>query len=188
MEIEVSGGDGFGDQAYAKLFEDIMGDLDKATAIDRVRLVLEPATPLFVFSVVLKAEPAPKSIADVSTIRDDPEGIHVTITQERYAPEILKALWARYGRRAVVQQTRFDLDVLGAKESELAGMIVSNGEDDRREIMAAIWRTMPEGIKNRKTLVTGGVITVIATEELLLPEMIEAGTRVHEEMGGSRDV
>lgn len=188
MEIEVVGGDGFGDQAYSKLFEDIMGDLDKTTLIDRVRLVLEPATPLFVFSVVLRAEPAPKSIADTSTVREDPSGAHITITQERYAPEILKVLWAKYGRSSVIQQTRFDLDVIGAKPSDLAELIVSNGEDDRREIMAAIWRTMPEGIKNRKTLVSGGVITVIATEELLLPEMIEAGTKVHEEMGGSRDV
>ncbi len=188
MEIEIVGEDAFGDEAYGKLFEEIMSDLDKAVLIDRVKLVLEPSTPLFLFSIVLRAEPAPKSIGDVSNIRTDPNGVHVTITQERYAPDILRALWARYGRSAVYQQTRFDLDVTGGKEEELNGMIISSGEDDRREIMAAIWRTMPEGIKNRKTLITGNVITVVATEEILLPEMILRGRELHREMGGSDDV
>ena len=188
MDIEIIGEDQYGSEAYAKLFDDIMSDLDKAVLIDRVQLTLEPATPLFIFSIVLRAEPAPKSIADVSNIRTDPNGVHVTITQERYAPEILRSLWNRYGRKAVYQQTRFDLDVEGAKESELNEMIISSGEDDRREIMAAIWRAMPEGIKNRKTLISGNVITVVATEEILQSEMIERGRKVHVSMGGSEDV
>ncbi len=188
MEVEVVGTDPFGDQAYVQLFSDIMNDLDKAVMIDRAKLVLDPATPLFVFSLVLKAEPAPKSIADVATVREENGNVHLTITQERYAPEILRALWARYGRKDVVQQTRFDLDVNGASESDMAGLLVSNGEDDRREIMAAIWRTMPEGIKNRKSLVSGSVITVVATEEVLLPEMISKGEEVHRSMGGAIDV
>ena len=54
--------------------------------------------------------------------------------------------------------------------------------------MAALWRTMPEGIKNRKTLISDNVITVVATEEILLPEMIEHGRQVHVTMGGSADV
>ena len=112
----------------------------------------------------------------------------MTITQERYAPDILKELWARFGRKAVYQQTRFDLDVQGAKEEDVEPIVVASGEDDRREIMGAIWRTMPEGIKNRKTLISDNVITVIATEEVLLPEMIERGRQVHKAMGGSDDV
>ena len=47
---------------------------------------------------------------------------------------------------------------------------------------------MPEGIKNRKTLISGNGITVVATEEILLPEMIEKGMQVHKAMGGSDDV
>ncbi len=120
MDIEVIGQDGFGAEAYSKLFDDTMSDLDKAVLINRAQLILEPEVPLFIFSIVLRAEPSPKSIADVSNIRTDPNGVHVTITQERYAPDILRELWARYGRKAVYQQTRFDLDVTGAKESELA--------------------------------------------------------------------
>ena len=45
MDIEIIGGDEYGNEAYAKLFDDIMSDLNKAVLIDKVQLTLEPATP-----------------------------------------------------------------------------------------------------------------------------------------------
>ena len=95
---------------------------------------------------------------------------------------------ARYGRGNVVQQTRFDLDVTNAKLGEMSEMVVSSGEEDKKEIMGAIWRTMPEGIKNRRTLMDGNTITVVATEEILTKEMLDEGRQVHVSMGGSADV
>ncbi len=188
MDIEIKGEDQYGRDAYGRLFDEIMSDLNKAVLIDRVRLCLEPTRPLFIFTIVLKAAPGPKVIGDVSNVRTDVNGAHVTITEERYAPEILKVLFERYGRGSVQQQTRFDLDVAGAKEAEVSALVVSSGEEDRREIMGALWRTMPEGIKNRKTLMSGNVITVVATEEVLTEDMIEAGRKEHVDMGGSADV
>lgn len=188
MDIEIVGDEAYGNDAYSALFDEIMNDLNKAVLIDRVKLVLKPSVPLFVFSVVLRAAPGPKSVADVTTIRSEVDGVHVTITQERYAPQVLSALWERYGRNNVYQQTRFDLEVRGGKESEMAELSVSSGEEDKREIMAAIWRTMPEGIKNRRTLIDGNVITVVATEEILRPEMLSEGLAIHSSMGGEPDV
>jgi putative methanogenesis marker protein 17 len=184
MEIEVMGDDPFGDAAYQKLFEDTMSDLNKAVLIDRAKLVLRPATPLFIFSLVLKADPGNKTVVDVANVREESNMTYITITQERYAPDILRALWTTYGRNRVVQQTRFDIEVANAKISELQNMIIASGEQDLREIMGAVWRSMPEGIKNRRTLIDGGVITVIATEELMRPEMMEEGRKVHESMLG----
>lgn len=188
MEIEVIGVDAYGTEAYSKLFDEIMSDLNKAVLIDRARLTLRPESPLFIFSIALKAAPGPKTVGDVSTVRTDVGGVHVTITEERYAPDILSALFARFGRSSVEQQTRFDLIVSNADESEVSSITVSSGEEDRREIVGALWRTMPEGIKNRKTLISGNVITVVATEEVLLPEMVEEGRNEHIAMGGSADV
>ena len=98
METEVIGDDRFGNDAYAHLFDEIMSDLNKAVLIERAKLVLRPETPLFVFSIVLKAEPTVKTISDVSNVRAEAENIHLTIVQERYAPAILSSLWGRYGR------------------------------------------------------------------------------------------
>ncbi len=188
MDVEVVGDDQFGDLAYKKLFEDTMSDLNKAVLIDRAKLILKPATPLFIFSIVLKADPGNKTVVDVANAREEGKMTYITITQERYAPEILKALWDAYGRNRVVQQTRFDIEVTNAKMSELQEMVISSGEQDLREIMGAIWRSMPEGIKNRRTLLDGNVITVVATEELMQPEMMEEGIALHNAMGGKANV
>ena len=185
MDVIVKGDDPFGDDAYKKLFEDTMSDLNKAVLIEKAQLVLKPKVPLFVFSIVLKADPGNKTVVDVSNVREEGGMVYVTITQERYAPDVLRALWTKYGRNKVVQQTRFDIEITGAKMAELQEMVIASGEDDLREIMGAIWRSMPEGIKNRRTLIDGGVITVIATEELMQPEMMEEGRAVHAEMGGA---
>ena len=175
MDIEIVGEDPYGRDAYAKLFDEIMSDLNKAVLIDRVRLVLRPETPLFIFTIVLKAAPGPKTVGDIATVRKEVGGVHVTITEERYAPDILTALFNRYGRQ-------------GAEEEAVAGITITSGEEDRRELMGAVWRTMPEGIKNRKTMMTDNVITVVATEEILTPEMVAAGREEHVLMGGSADV
>lgn len=185
MDIQVVGDDPFGDEAYKKLFEDTMSDLNKAVLIDKAKLILKPKVPLFIFSIVLKADPGNKTVVDVANVREESNMTYITITQERYAPDILKALWTKYGRNRVVQQTRFDIEVTNAKMSELQEMIVASGEQDLREIMGAIWRSMPEGIKNRRSLIDGGVITVIATEELMQPEMMDEGRQIHKEMGGA---
>jgi putative methanogenesis marker protein 17 len=184
METAVSGDDVYGRDAYASLFEEIMSDLNKAVLIDKADMTLRPEVPLFIFSIALKAEPSVKTIADVANVREEAGGVHLTVSQERYAPAMLSLLWGRYGRRAVAQQTRFDLDVAGASASEIGSMVVSSGEEDKREILGALWRAMPEGIKNRRVLMDGNVITVVATEEIMLSAMMEEGEAVHRRMGG----
>ncbi len=188
MEVEVIGEDKFGEPAYKKLFEDTMSDLNKAVLIDRAKLVLKPSVPLFIFSIVLKGDPGNKTVVDVANVREEGSMAYVTITQERYAPDILRALWTKYGRNKVVQQTRFDIEITDGKLADLNDMVIASGEDDLREIMGAIWRSMPEGIKNRRTLIDGGVITVVATEELMQPEMMDEGYTLHKSMGGKADV
>ena len=71
MDIEIVGEDPYGRDAYAKLFDEIMSDLNKAVLIDRVRLVLRPETPLFIFTIVLKAAPGPKTVGDIATVRKE---------------------------------------------------------------------------------------------------------------------
>lgn len=188
METEVIGDDRFGDEAYQRLFDEIMSDLNKAVLIDRAKLVLRPDVPLFIFSIVLKSEPSLKTIPDVCNVRAEGGNIHLTISQERYAPAVLSALWGKYGRRAVFQQTRFDLDVEGAREEDVAAMVVSSGEEAKREILGALWRAMPEGIKNRRVIMEGNVMTVVATEEIMLDDMMNEGRKIHAGMGGAADV
>jgi len=189
MDVELICEDKFGVESYKDLFVEIMSDIGKAFHIDRALLVLKPEVPLFVFSVGLKTEPADKTIADVANIRTEGDTVHITITDEIYAPEIMKTLWARYGRDSVKQQTRFDMEVSGASGADVGSFVVASGEEYLKEMIGAIWRSLPEGIKNRHTFIDGQVITIVATEEILLPNMLEEGMKHHKEMmGAERDV
>lgn len=188
MEITVQGTDPFGNEEYETLFRNIMNDMGDAMAIEKAHLVLKAEIPLFVFSVRLRSEPENRTISDVASIRAEGNGIHITITDERYAPEILDKMWMMYGRNSVDQQTRFDMSVSGAKIDEVSDVVVASGEEALREVIGSVWRSMPEGIRVRESFITGTVLTVVATEEIMLPEYRKEGVDVHVMMGGSPDV
>ncbi|MCL2032080.1 MAG: methanogenesis marker 17 protein [Methanomassiliicoccaceae archaeon] len=189
MDIETVAEDKFGAASYENLFREIMSDIGKAFQMEKALLVLRPEIPLFIFSIRLRTEPASRTVADVSNIRTEGGTIHITITDERYAPDILRELWARFGRDSVRQQTRFDMEVDGAPENEVGSIVVASGEEYMKEIVGSIWRSMPEGIRNRQTYIDGPVITVVATEEVFEPHMLEEGMGFHRKMTeGGKDV
>ena len=191
MEVVVNGPDEYGNKAYAKLFDDIVGDIGKSFMIKKAVLTLEPEIPLFIFSVIMKNEPGNKVIFDVASFRQEGNDLHMSISNERYAPEILAQLWKIYGRGKVDQQTRFDLVVHDAKQEDVEDIVITSGEESIKEFLGAFWRAMPEGIRVRKSYTTGKVITVVATEEIMQPEYLEKGIKQHEslvEEGGRTDV
>ncbi|MCQ2052468.1 MAG: methanogenesis marker 17 protein [archaeon] len=184
MEVEVVGSDSYGCSAYKTLFETIISDVGKATLIDKTKIILKPEIPLFIFSIRLINKPVNKVISDVASLRQEGNETHLSISDERYAPDILSQLWKNYGRDNVEQQTRFDLVVINGKEDIIAELQVSSGEEVKKDIIGALWRIMPEGIKVRHSIFDGKVITVIATEEIICPEMVKEGSTLHKSLGG----
>lgn len=182
MDIEVISGDKFGSEAYQSLFGEIMADVGKAFHMEKALLVLKPEVPLFIFSVRLRAEHADRTIADVANVRSEGGAVYITITDERYAPEIMKALWTMYGRDSVEQQTRFDMEVKNASAGDVGPLVVASGEEFLKEIIGAVWRSLPEGIKNRRTFIDGRVITIVAAEEKLEQRMLDEGLAHHNKM------
>lgn len=184
METVIEGTETFGNDAYRTLFESIMSDVGKAVHIEKAKLVLKPEVPFFVFSLRLKAEPESKKISDVASVRGESDNVFVTISDERYAPEILSQLWKKYTRENVEQHTRFDIVVRSASAGEIESLEVSSGEEAIREIVGALWRAIPEGIKARHNLGSGKVVTVMATEECIQSWMKEEAAALHASMGG----
>ncbi|AIZ56490.1 hypothetical protein Mpt1_c06030 [Candidatus Methanoplasma termitum] len=182
MNIEIISEEVFGNDSYRTLFEDIMSDVGKAFHVQKALLILQPSIPFFIFSIRLKTEPANKTISDVANIRAEGDSIFITITDERYAPDIERELWAKYGKENVDQQTRFDIFVKNASANEIEDIIIASGEGYLKEMIGAVWRTMPEGIKVRHTYIDGTVITVVATEEIFTREMLADGLEYHKKM------
>jgi len=182
MNVEVSCTDGQGGDAYRDLFNVIMSDIGKAVMIEKVSLILKPEVPLFIFSVRLRNVPESTKIKDAASVRTEEGDVHISISDERYAPEILSELWKRYGRARVDQSTRFDLTVSGADPDEIAETEISSEEDVLKDVIGAVWRAMPEGIRARHSLTGGSVITIMATEEIITKEMKNETYEVHKSM------
>ena len=182
MDITVTGTDGYGCEAYKELFKGIMSEAGKAVSLERADLFLDPLTPLFIFSVTLRNEPESKKIEDAVSIRSEGKEVHITITDENYAPEVLSVLWRRYGRDRVDQQTRFDIKIDNAEEDDIYGTEIASGEDAKQEMIGALWRVLPEGIKARHNISEGRIITIAATEEIMTPELKEKAMAMHNEV------
>jgi putative methanogenesis marker protein 17 len=188
MEIEVTGPEKFGNDAYATLFKEIMSEAGKAVSLERARLSLDPAKPLFIFSIVMRAAPESKKVADVVSMRTEGKDVHLTISDENFAPEVLSVLWKEYGRDPVEQQSRFDLIIKNGDDDKIAAMEIASSEDAKQEIIGALWKVLPEGIKVRHNISEGRIITVAATEEILTPEILAAAEKMHAEVKGGADV
>jgi len=184
MDIIVEGMDEYGSAAYRQLFDVVMSDIGKAVMMDNVLLILKPEVPLFVFSVKLRNRPESLKVKDAASIRSEGDDVHITISDERYAPEILRQLWDMYGRTNVAQSTRFDISIFGADPDRISEIEISSSEEVLKEVIGAVWRAMPEGIKARHTFITGNVVTIMATEEIVTPELRKEGESVHKRMVG----
>lgn len=182
MDVITSGTDEYGCKAYRELFDIIMSDIGKAIMMDKVELVLKPEIPLFIFSVRLKNSPDSMKLKDVASIRTEDADVHISITDERYAPEILSQLWKRYGRDNVDQSTRFDIAISDADADVIGEIEVSSGEAVLKDIIGAVWRAMPEGIRARHNYTDGNVVTILATEEIITQDMKDEALAVHKRM------
>ena len=178
-----SGTDPYGCEAYRHLYEEIMYDIGKIAAIDSSCLVLKPEVPLFIVSVRMKAKPDARTIGVIASTRAENNVVYVSISDEMYAPGTLQALWERYGRDNVVQLDRLEITVNGPDTSaEVDDIPVESSEQPIREVLGALWRILPEGIRVRRTLESDSVVSVAATEEIMLPEYLEELQKVHETM------
>jgi len=188
MEIEVTGPDKYGCDAYGELFKGAMSEAGKAVSLEKACLYLDPETPLFVFSVILRNQPESKTIADVVSIRTEGNDVHITISDENFAPEVLSSLWRMYGRDRVDQQTRFDIKIENADEDVIAKIEVASGEDAKQEIIGALWRVLPEGIKARYNISEGRMITIAATEEIVTQAIKDKAMELHSKARSGTDV
>ena len=187
-ETIVSGPDQYGNDKYKLLYEEIMYDIGKLAMLDRSYLLLKPEVPLFVISIRLKARPAAKMIGDVAMTRAERGNVYVSISDEMYAPGTLKSLWKAYGRDNVQQTDRLDITVRGPDTSaEVDAIEVESQEQPVQEVIGALWRVMPEGIRNRRVLTDGNTITVMATEEIVRPEHMREAQEIHDKMVRGED-
>jgi putative methanogenesis marker protein 17 len=163
MEVKVEGGDDFANRTFEKISQATFRDLGVRTSIDSVYIFIDPRAHFFIISVKIGRVASPVKVGDITQREPD----KLKITDERYAPNMLAALWENYGDR-VKQVSRLEIHIdLEEKEREaLKELIVYDPREDLiARTLDGIDRILPEGARVRCPISLPGRVTLLASED-----------------------
>jgi len=171
FKIEVTGQEEFAAKKYREIIMDILLDLGLIRSIGRLYVYIDIMQPVFAVYGLLRTGIPPLTVKDVGDVMKVEGGYQVKINDEEHMADLLKVLWARYGRERVEQPSR-DVVVI-ASDTPPSGLVVADLEAEfLQDLTDALLRVAPEGFRNRRNEMTKDSFFFIAAEENLKPEMI----------------
>lgn len=182
MEIIAEGTDKEGAESYALIFEHILLEMGITAVLDKVILLVRPGDPLFVVSVKMRKAAGAKPVSEIAELEDKEGGVMINITDENYAPRLLALLWKTFGRERVEQLTRFEVYVTGVDRTVFWDMKIDPEEELKAQVLDAIWKLVPEGLKIRHTFMSSDVLTIANTEHGFKPDWLSKAEEIHHSM------
>lgn len=182
MEIIVEGPESFANDSYTQLLERTLVDMGITTSIDKVKLIIRPAEPLFIVSIRTRKAGGSRLVSEISTIEEKEGGTFISINDENYAPRLISLLWRTFGRERVEQITRLEILAKGTTAKEIETLRLDPEEELKKKLLDAVWRLLPEGFKVRHEVASETAMTITATERTLTPEQIALGMATQKEM------
>ncbi|MGD0817326.1 MAG: methanogenesis marker 17 protein [Methanomassiliicoccales archaeon] len=185
MEITVEGPESFANGSYTQLLERTLVDMGITTSIEKVKMIIRPADPLFIISIRTRKAGGSRMVSEISTIEEKEGGTFIAINDENYAPRLLSLLWRTFGRERIEQITRLEIFAKGTTAKEIESLRLDPEEELKKKLLDVIWRLLPEGFKVRHEVASEMCMTITATERTLTPEQIALGVATQKEMEAS---
>jgi len=182
MNIQVEGSEEYGNEVYVELFERILIDLGLTNRVEGAKLLIYPEKHLFIVSVRMRQARTSVKVGEVADVSDREGNAYLVIRNESYAPALLALLWKQFGRERIEQLSRLEILAHGVPPERIEGLLISPGEELRKEVLDAIWRLLPEGFKVRHNLFAENVMTIISTEHTMEEESVRMGEKAHKQM------
>jgi putative methanogenesis marker protein 17 len=170
FKVEVPGEE-FGARKYREIILDILQDLGLARSIGQLYVYMDIYKPYFAVKGLFRGMLPPLKVTDVGDVASYEGGYQIKVNDEQHMADLLKVLWATYGRDRVEQPDRDVLTV--SSEISPAELAVTDLEKEfRQDLLDALIRIAPEGFRNRRNEMVKDGFFFIAAEETLKPEMI----------------
>ncbi|WP_406660466.1 methanogenesis marker 17 protein [Methanolobus sp. ZRKC3] len=177
-------------QTYKSIVSDVISELVLGGAIGRIKVIVTPEDSLFQMAIVLRAsQPLVKmsDIADVDSGSSLKKEVAISINEEKYLPELLEKLWARYGRGNIRQPERKTLiiktDAATEEAISLKEMVIA---DPKRTLQSRLVemaiRATPEGFRVRYHSMAEHSFVFVASEDTLKPEWISEAHKILDEL------
>ncbi len=180
--------------AYKSIVSDVISELVLGGAIGRIKVIVTPEDSLFQMAIVLRSSQPLVKLSDITNV-DSGSAVKkeftISVVEEKYLPELLEKLWARYGRGKVRQPERKTLIISAenpGEESELVKeMIIA---DPKRTLQSRLVemaiRGTPEGFRVRYHSMDENSFVFVASEDALEPEWIEGAHQILAELQGEK--
>jgi len=182
VEFELEGTERYALESYQWLLERILMDMGISTLVEQVHLIIRPDQTLFIISMRIKQSGSKRPVYDIAEMESKEGGTFINIKDESYAPRLLSSLWRLYGRERVQQLTRLEIFVEDVPKEELSDMKLDPEEEVRSQLLDAMWRLLPEGLKLRNEYFNDNVMTIVATEHDMTVDFLAEAQKVHEKM------
>ncbi len=171
FKVEVTGNEEFGSKKYRELIMDILQDLGLIRSIGRLYVYIDIKRPVFAVYGLIRTDIPPLRVRDIGDVLKSEGGYQVKVNDEEHMADLLKVLWANYGRERVEQPAR-DVVII-ASDTSPSDLVVANLEAEfRQDLTDALIRIAPEGFRNRRNEMAEKSFFFIAAEETLTPELI----------------
>ncbi|MDG6243906.1 MAG: methanogenesis marker 17 protein [Methanolobus sp.] len=175
---------------YKSIVADIITELVLGGAIGRIKVVVRPEDSLFQMAVILRGGQPKMKLSDMASVEVSNQmkkELTISIGQEKYFPELIEKLWARYGRMKVLQPERNTLKIIAedidSEVSFLNDMVVADPRSTllSRLVEMAI-RATPEGFRVRYHSMNDNLFVFAASEDPLKPEWIQEANQIAAEL------
>lgn len=183
-------------EAYRSIISDVMSELALANSIGRIYAIITPEDSLFQMAIILRGSPPlvkTSDFADVDVGAVTRNEIQIVLRDEKYLPELLEKLWAKYGRGKVIQQDRKTINVIvenmDIEIEAIKGMIIF---DPKRTLLSRLVemaiRATPEGFRVRYHSLNNNEFIFVASEDAMKPEWVQQGHQMLEQIKGGEDL
>ncbi len=179
-------------EAYKSILSDVMSDLALANAIGRIYVIITPEDSLFQMAIILRGSPPLVKTSDFADVNIGALGkneIQLVLRDEKYLPDLLEKLWAKYGRGKVIQQDRKTINVsVGNIDSDIEIIKEMIIFDPKRTLLSRLVemaiRGTPEGFRVRHHSLNDNEFIFVASEDAMKPEWVQQGHQMLEKIKG----
>jgi putative methanogenesis marker protein 17 len=170
FKVEIAGEE-YGAKKYREIIMDILQDLGLIRAIGRLYVYMDIKKPVFAIFGLLRTGIPPLLVSDVADVAQATGGFQIKVNDEEHMSDLLKVLWAKYGRERVEQPSR-DIVVVASDISPSNLPVADLEAEFRQDLTDALLRVAPEGFRNRRNEMTEKSFFFLAAEDTLTPELI----------------
>ncbi|MCC7575898.1 MAG: methanogenesis marker 17 protein [Methanomethylovorans sp.] len=183
-------------EAYRSIISDVMSELALANSIGRIYVIITPEESLFQMAIILRGSPPlvkTSDFADVDVGAVTRNEIQVVLRDEKYLPELLEKLWAKYGRGKVIQKDRKTINVIVEDmDTEIEAIKEMIIFDPKRTLLSRLVemaiRATPEGFRVRYHSLNDNEFIFVASEDAMKPEWVTQGHQMLEQIKGGVDL